>query len=199
MQRARFASVEPGIGVFTGRADGCGTLCLMAADQPPPESAPGETAPARGRRIGGRRSGSERPRRRRVIGRRDPRLPSPVAAAAVGLLVAVLARVLIFGGERACDAVRGTSTCGSAGGFMLLAIAGLMVYAGTRLLRLLSVPEAAITSVLGVALLAILLLTVLVEQLFSVWMWVVLPAVAGAVYAFAAWAAARLSEVGNPS
>ena len=137
------------------------------------------------------------PRRRAVIGRRDPRLPYPVAAAAVGLLVAVLARVLIFGGEQACDAIRGTTSCGTAGGFMLLAIIALMIYAGTRLLRLLAVPEPGITSLLGVALLAVVVLAVLVDVIFSSWMWIVLPLVAAALYAFAAWAATRLAEMGD--
>jgi hypothetical protein len=139
------------------------------------------------RRLGGRP----------VVGRRDSRLPYPLIAAAVGLLVAVLARLLILGGEQVCNAIRGTTSCGSAGGFMLLVIAGLMVYAGMRLLRLLAVPEPGITSVLGVALLAIVLLGVLIDVVFSAWMWVVLPLVAAAVYAFAAWAAARLSALGH--
>jgi hypothetical protein len=124
-------------------------------------------------------------------------MPHPVAAAAVGVLVAVMARVLIFGGEQACDAIRGTSSCGGAGGFMLLVIAALMIYVGMRLLRFLTVPEPGVTSMLGVALLAIAVLTVLLEQIFSPWMWIVLPALAAVVYAFAAWAAARLAELGS--
>jgi hypothetical protein len=158
----------------------------MTADQTSDgqDPAPGET----GQRVSGRR---------RVIRRRDPRLPYPVAAAAVGLLVAVMARVLIFGGERACDAIRGTSTCGAAGGFLLLVIAAAMIYVGTRMLRFLAVPEPGITSVLGTALLAVAMLTVLLDEIFSVWMWVVLPVVAGLVYAFSAWAATTLSEMGK--
>ncbi|HEX2177620.1 MAG TPA: hypothetical protein VHG70_17075 [Nocardioidaceae bacterium] len=149
-----------------------------------------ETAsePARDRRVRGRR---------RVVGRRDPRMPYPVAAAAVGVLVAVMARGLIFGGEQACDTIRGTSSCGSAGGFMLLVIAALMIYVGMLLLRFLTVPEPGVTSMLGVALLAIAVLTVLLEHIFSPWMWIVLPALAAVVYAFAAWAAAKLAELGS--
>jgi hypothetical protein len=161
----------------------------MSADDPSRE----QTA---GRRTQRRRA-LRVPRRRPVLGRRDPRLPYPVAAAAVGLLIAVLARVLIFGGEQACNAIRGTTSCGTAGGFMLLVIVALMVYAGTRLLRLLTVPEPGITSLLGVALLAIVVLGVLVDVIFSAWMWIVLPLLAAALYAFAAWAAARLSEMGG--
>jgi hypothetical protein len=80
---------------------------------------------------------------------------------------------------------------------MLLVIAALMVFVGTRLLRLLAVPQAGTASVLGVALLAIALLTVLLDQVFSPWMWVVLPLLAAVLYAFAAWAAVRLAEVGG--
>ena len=124
-------------------------------------------------------------------------MPYPLAAAAVGLLVAVGARVLVFGGERACDLIRGTASCGTAGGFMLLVIAVLMVFVGTRLLRVLAVPQAGTASVLGVALLAIALLTVLLDHVFSPWMWVVLPLLAAVLYAFAAWSAVRLAEVGS--
>jgi peptidoglycan/LPS O-acetylase OafA/YrhL len=154
---------------------------------------------AAGRRIARRRRvlGRSRPGRPVMGDSRDSRMPYPLAAAAVGLLVAVLARVLIVGGEQACDAIRGTTSCGTAGGFMLLAIGALMIYAGMRLLRLLAVPEPGITSILGVALLTIVILAVLLDVIFSVWMWIVLPLVAAAVYAFAAWATARLSELGH--
>ncbi|MGH3356681.1 MAG: hypothetical protein ACRDOJ_12350 [Nocardioidaceae bacterium] len=134
---------------------------------------------------------------RRRTARTNRQLPYPVAAGAVGLLLAVLARVLIFAGERGCDAVRGTATCGTAGGFMLLVIVGLMIYLGIRLLRLLQVPEPGVTSALGVSLLAIVILTVLLDSIFSAWMWLVLPLVAAVVYAVSAWTATKLSETGG--
>jgi len=149
-----------------------------------------ETAAPTGRRAHRRRSG-------RVAGPRSARLPYPLAAAAVGLLVAVLAQLLVLGGGQACEVVRGTSSCGSAGGFMLLLIGALMILAGVRLLRTLAVPEPVITSVLGVALLTIVVLAVLVDVIFSVWMWVVLPVLAALAYAFSAWAATRLSAAGS--
>lgn len=153
-----------------------------------------ETAaePGRGRRARRRRLSS-----RRVVGPRNPRLPYLLTAAAVGLLVAVLAQVLVIGGEQACEVVRGTSSCGSAGGFMLLAIGVLMILAGARLLRTLAVPEPVITSVLGVALVTIVVLGVLLDVIFSAWMWVVLPLVAAVAYAFSAWAAKRLAAAGS--
>jgi hypothetical protein len=134
---------------------------------------------------------------RRVVGPRNPRLPYVLTAAAVGLLVAVLAQVLVIGGQQACEVVRGTSSCGSAGGFMLIVIGVLMILAGARLLRTLAVPEPVITSVLGVALLTIVVLAVLIDVIFSVWMWVVLPLVGAVAYAFSAWAAKRLSAAGS--
>jgi len=109
----------------------------------------------------------------------------------------VLAQVLVLGGQQACEVVRGTSSCGSAGGFMLLVIGLLMIFAGARLLRTLAVPEPVITSVLGVALLTVVVLAVLIDVIFSVWMWVVLPLLAAVVYAFSAWAAKRLSATGG--
>ena len=153
-----------------------------------------ETAaePGRGRRARRRRLSS-----RRVVGPLNPRLPYLLTAAAVGVLVAVLAQVLVIGGEQACEVVRGTSSCGSAGGFMLLAIGMLMILAGARLLRTLAVPEPVITSVLGVALVTIVVLAVLLDVIFSAWMWVVLPLVAAVAYAFSAWAAKRLAAAGS--
>jgi hypothetical protein len=163
-----------------------GTLGAMAAEDSTDEQTPGRRQPGRRRVMG-----------RRVVGRRSPRIPAPLAAAAVGVLVAVLARVLILAGEAGCEALRGTSSCGSAGGFMLLLIAVLMLYAGTRLLRTLAVPDPGVTSALGLALLGIAMLTVLLDSIFSPWMWVVLPLVAAVLYSFAAWAAATLSEMGS--
>jgi peptidoglycan/LPS O-acetylase OafA/YrhL len=124
-------------------------------------------------------------------------MPYPIAAAAVGILVAVFARVLVFAGEQACDAVRGTTSCGSAGGFMLLAIGALVVFLGTRMLRVLRVPDPGISSLLGASLLGIVILGVLIDDIFSPWMWVVLPVVSAVIYAFAAWAATALSEAGK--
>lgn len=153
-----------------------------------------ETAAQPGR---GRRERKRSRAARRVVGPRSSGLPAPLAAAVVGLLVAVLTQVLVLGGGAACEVVRGTSSCGSAGGFMLLAIGALAILAGTRLLRTLAVPEPVVTSVLGVALMAVAVLAVLVDVIFSVWMWVVLPLLAAVVFAFSAWAAARLSAAGG--
>ena len=145
----------------------------------------------------GRRARRRRLSGRRVVGPRNKRLPYPLTAAAVGLLVAVLAQVLVLGGEQACEVVCGTSSCGSAGGFMLLVIGLLMILAGARLLRTLAVPEPVITSVLGVALLTIVVLALLIDVIFSVWMWVVLPLLAAVLDAFSVWSAKRLSAVGS--
>src|SRR5262245_46715744 len=144
-----------------------------------------------------RRGTKRRLSNRRVVGPRSLRLPYVLTAAAVGLLVAVLTQVLVVGGEQACEVVRGTSSCGAAGGFMLLAIGLLVVIAGARMLRTLAVPEPVITSVLGIALVTIVVLAVLIDVIFSVWMWVVLPLLAAVLYGFSAWAAKRLSQAGS--
>lgn len=166
----------------------------MSADEPREE--PAEEQHDR-RRTRTRRRANREEGRRRVVGRRDPRMPYPVAAAAVGLLVAIMARSLVFAGEETCDAVWGTTSCGTAGGLMLLVIGALMLFLGTRLLRLLAVPEPGVTSALGMSLLAIAVLTVLLDQIFSPLMWIVLPLVAAGLYALAAWGAWRLSDVGQ--
>src|SRR5262245_32283605 len=98
------------------------------------------------------------PKRRR---RRQPvrlRPPGPVAALVTGALVGLLLVGLTTAALHVCSTWRGTSSCGNPGILLLLAIASLSAVGGALLLRLLGVATAGSTSLLGVALLGILVL-----------------------------------------
>lgn len=120
-----------------------------------------------------------------------PRLPSPAAAAAVGLLCAVLSMLLVYLGERGCDAVRGTPSCGAAGVLLLAVTGAVVLFAGLVLLRLLDTHDPGMTNFLGFALFLMVLMTALLDRLFSSMMWIVLPLLGAATYA----AGAAISRV----
>ncbi|MPZ61571.1 MAG: hypothetical protein GEU93_09795 [Propionibacteriales bacterium] len=128
---------------------------------------------------------------------RLPALPGPLGAAAVGIMVALLGRVLILVGEEGCDAARGTSSCGGWGVLMLLVIAGVMLYVGLRLHRMLDIREAAVANFFGLALFVIVVLGLLIDDVFDTAMWAVLPLVAAVTYAVGAWIAVLLAKAGS--
>ncbi|MGH3383015.1 MAG: hypothetical protein ACRDO1_00410 [Nocardioidaceae bacterium] len=134
----------------------------------------------------------------RVVGRLPlPSLPGPVAAAAVGLLCAVLAMLMVLLGELGCDVVRGTPSCGGFGVVLLVATGALMLLVGMRLLAMLDVADPGVTSLLGLSLFAIVLMSALIDRIFDASMWFVLPALGAVAYAAAAWLAGALSRTGD--
>lgn len=131
---------------------------------------------------------------------RTPRTPTaPVltglaAAVVTGLLVGVLVVLLTAGGQQACEAAQGTSSCGGAGYPLVLAILIVAIVAGGALLRWSQVPDPTSTSFLAVGLLAVIALLFLVEQLDSWWMLLVIPAVSTATYAASHWVTTAVIE-----
>ncbi len=136
------------------------------------------------------------PRRRAQTPRRaGPVLAVPVAAALTGLVVGLLGTGLTAAGLRGCEAVRGTDSCGGPGLGLLVAIVAVMVIAGAVLLKLLGVSEHRGTSFLGTGLMCVVALVALMEQLFSVWMFVVVPLICAVTYLIAQWVTTRLVEI----
>ena len=88
---------------------------------------------------------------------------------------------------RGCEAVRGTETCGGPGIFLLVAILALMVLLGGVLLAVLHVSEPRGTSLLAVGVLAVVVLLVPQDALFSAWTFLAVPVVGAAAYALARW------------
>lgn len=123
-----------------------------------------------------------------------PAVPGWTAALVTGLLVGALGTLLTYAAMAGCEAVRGTSTCGGPGIFLLVAIFALMTLSGTLLLSAWKVADATSTSFLAVGLTSVVLLLVLIDVLFSGWMFVVVPLLTGASYAFSHWLTGRFSE-----
>lgn len=115
-----------------------------------------------------------------------PRLTGRTAAIVTGVVVGLLGTALTAIGLQGCSSVRGTTACGAPGFFVLVAILAVMVLLGSALLAYWEIANSGSTSFLAVALVAVLSLLVLVDVLFSPWMFLVVPALSAAAYT-ASW------------
>lgn len=116
-----------------------------------------------------------------------PPIAARLAAAITGAVVGLLAVALTYLGLRGCEAVQGTSSCGSPGFVLLLAIMIGLIVIGSSLLGAWRVPDAPSTSFLAVGLLAVVALLFLIEVIFSVWMILVIPLVSIATFCLSQW------------
>ncbi len=123
-----------------------------------------------------------------------PALPGPAAAAATGGVVGAVGTVLTYLTMAGCEAVRGTSSCGGPGLLLLVAILALMVLLGAAILKGFEVAEPGSTSFLAVGVIAVIVLVVLLDSVFSGWMFLVVPMVAAASYALAHLVTTRFAE-----
>jgi hypothetical protein len=98
---------------------------------------------------------------------------------------------LTWAGLHACTALRGTSSCGTPGVLLLLAITVVSIVLGSLLLRLAGVAAHASTSLLGVALLVVLVLLALLPVLDDSWVVVVIPLTAACTFAGSWWLTTR--------
>ncbi|NUR06143.1 MAG: hypothetical protein HOQ22_03775 [Nocardioidaceae bacterium] len=115
---------------------------------------------------------------------KHPRLEAIV----VGLLVGAVGAGLFYASLQGCDVVRGTESCGGGPGLLLVVvILGLMVLLGAVLLTARAVAEPRSTSFLGVGLLCVVLMVAALQQVFSSWMFLVVPLVSAAAYLIAHW------------
>ena len=122
-------------------------------------------------------------------------VPAPVLAAATGLLVGWAAAALVWVGMAGCEAWRDTPSCGGGVGFgMLAAVFVISWIAGRLLLGFAGVPDALLTSFLGIAIALIAVMLFLIDETFSVWMWLVMPVVMAITFAFSTWLVRALSD-----
>jgi hypothetical protein len=130
-----------------------------------------------------------RPRRARTA----PPLTGLPAALLTGLAVGALAVAYAWLAGAACDAVRGTTSCGGAAGLPIL-LAGLVLLAwvGALLLRLFGVADAGSTSILAVGVLSVLVMLFLLDSLDEPWAAVVVPALAVLGYGLSWWVTASV-------
>ena len=128
-----------------------------------------------------------------------PAVPGRVAAVVTGLVVGlfgVAGTALALAG---CEAMTGTGSCGGPGFFLLVAILAVMVLLGTGLLRAWKVADAGSTSFLAVGVVTVVVLLVLLDLVFSAWMFLVVPLLAAAAYALAHWVTTRFGDEASGS
>jgi hypothetical protein len=124
-----------------------------------------------------------------------PRVNPYLAAIVTGLVCGLVAVLLEQATQRGCESVRGVGSCGGIGVVALLVILAVAIAIGAVLLRGLGVSEPTGTSFLGVGVVAVLTLTFFLGSLESVWMFVVVPVLAGVAFAVSYWVTAALVEV----
>jgi hypothetical protein len=91
--------------------------------------------------------------------------------------------------------VRGVSSCGGAPGFFILvAIFVGMVLFGNLVLRLFKVGDPGSTSFLAVGLVAVVVMLGLLDVIFSVWMFAVVPVLGAFAYLLAHWVTTRFDH-----
>ncbi|HEX5087687.1 MAG TPA: hypothetical protein VFV89_07760 [Nocardioides sp.] len=125
---------------------------------------------------------------------REPWLGGTPAAALTGLVVGAVIVGATAGALRICTAVKGTSSCGGQGFFLLVAILVVAVLVGSALLRMAGVPEPGSTSFLAVGLLSVVTLLFLVGSIFEWWMAIVIPLASVATFLLSHWVSTTFVE-----
>lgn len=139
----------------------------------------------------------ERARRRasRSASPATPTVPGRLAAGLTGLLVGGAGAAATYGAMEGCEEVRGVSTCGGAPGFFILvAIVVLMVLLGSLILKALRVADTVSTSFLAVGIVTVVVMLTLLDQIFSVWMFAVIPVLTAAAYVLSHWVTTRFEH-----
>ncbi|MFI2707174.1 hypothetical protein ACH5WX_06480, partial [Nocardioides sp. CER28] len=130
-------------------------------------------------------------RRRGQPAARRP-LNGHLAAAGAGLVVGAFLVLATLGGLQACESIRGTTSCGGGPGFLLLVlIVVVAVVIGALLLRWAQVPSAGSISFLAVALVSVLTVLFLLDELDQVTGAVVVGVLTIASYLLAHWVTVR--------
>ena len=120
--------------------------------------------------------------------RRATRIPGPtgpVAAGLTGLAVGLAGVGLTWLLQRGCEQVSGTSSCGNPGLLLLLGLVVALGLLGAALLRAFGVRHPGSTSTLAVALLTVVTLLFLGDELLARSMVVVVPLLAMAAFVVA--------------
>lgn len=123
-----------------------------------------------------------------------PAVSGRVAAIITGAVVGIFGTVVTYLAMMGCEVVQGTSSCGRPGFFLLLAVLALMVLLGATLLKAWQLTDPGSTSALAVGVLSVVVLAVLIEVIFSAWMFLLVPFVSALAYALSQWVTATFIE-----
>ena len=117
------------------------------------------------------------------------------AAGLTGLLVGLLLVGLTAGALRACEALRGTATCGGAIGITtLVGIMALLVVLGGLILRAFDVPDPISSSFLALGMVSVVALLFLLDVLMTPWGIVLIPLLTVLSYLAARWVTTAFVE-----
>jgi hypothetical protein len=125
---------------------------------------------------------------------RLPPLPGRLAALITGLVVGAFGSMLTYVSLKGCNALRGTETCGGTGLLVLVVILVLMVLLGSAILAAWSITEPRSTSFLAVGVLCVIVLLTLMQQLFSPWMFLIVPLISAGGYVLSHWVTTAFIE-----
>lgn len=161
-----------------------------ATDDTPTDGTETDGAPTNGSEPAQPKS-SRRPRLRTI------KLPGWVAALVTGLLMGLLIVGLTAAFERGCAAIRGTSSCGSAGLWLNLLSLIIAIVVGSLLLKLFGQTDTGSTSFLAVGLVVVIAMLFFLGSIFSWQMIIVIPVLSALAYLAAQWVTS--SFVGAPA
>jgi hypothetical protein len=187
--RKKKATPAPAPAPITEEADDSPTTIFDDTSEPTSDRAP-EPGPELGPELAATQVQEPRPPR-------EPWLTGRPAAVLTGLLVGALIVGATAGSLRLCTEVKGTSSCGGPGFFLLVAILIVSVLVGTGLLRVAHVPEPGSTSFLAVGLLSVVALLFLVGSIFEWWMIIVIPLVSVATFLLSHWVTTTYIDPAN--
>jgi len=117
-----------------------------------------------------------------------------LGAGGIGLVSGIALVGLIGVTLQACDAARGTTSCGGTGLFVLLIILALITVGATRLLRLWGFTDGGTVAFLGIALTGIVVLVFLTTHLQSLTMVLVIPLITMLSFLVSDWVSATMSQ-----
>jgi hypothetical protein len=153
------------------------TAVLPTADEPKPAKAARPPKP---------------PREKREVNL--PEVSGMTVSVSTGILVGLLACGATYLGLQGCEAIKGTSSCGGPGFFLLVAIMIALVLIGSFIMKAFRVTDPGSTAFLAVGLLAVIVLLFLVEVIFEWWMVIAIPVIGAGTFALSHWVTATFIE-----
>jgi hypothetical protein len=123
-----------------------------------------------------------------------PEVSGMTVSVSTGILVGLLACGATYLGLQGCESIKGTSSCGGPGFFLLVAIMIALVLIGSFIMKAFRVTDPGSTAFLAVGLLAVIVLLFLVEVIFEWWMVILIPVIGAGTFALSHWVTTTFIE-----